>query len=140
MSRNRNLSVLTWLRLVRVAQKVSHAGAEHITRYGLSGALFDALAQISADEGITQQEVAEQLLVTKGNISQLLTKLEQQGLIEKRQQGHANHLYVTIKGKALLDEITPNHDAFITERMSQLSEDELRQLNDLLRKLDKRLG
>ncbi len=140
MSHNRNLAVLTWMRIVRVAQKVSHAGAEHITRYGLSGALFDALAKIAGDEGITQQEVAEQLLVTKGNVSQLLTKLEQQGLIEKRQQGHANHLYVTSKGQALLDEITPNHDDFITARMSQLSDEELRQLNDLLRKLDKRLS
>lgn len=137
---SRSLSVLTWLRLVRVAQKVSHAGAEHITRYGLSGALFDLLAQIASDEGISQQEVADQLLVTKGNISQLLTKLEEQGLIEKRQKGHTNHLYLTVKGKVLLDEITPNHDVFITERMSQLTEDELRQLNDLLRKLDKRLG
>jgi DNA-binding MarR family transcriptional regulator len=140
MNRSRNLAVLTWLRLVRVAQKVSHAGADHITSHGLTGGLYDALAQIGADEGITQQEMAQRLLVTEGNVSQLLTKLERQRLIEKQQEGHAKHIYLTEAGRALLDEITPRHDAFITERLTVLSEAELKQLSQLLRKLDQRLG
>lgn len=136
----RNLATTTWLRLLRVAQKISHAGAEHITCRGLSGPGLDMLAQIAADEGVTQQELAERLLVTKGSVSQLVARLTQQHLIEKRQEGHANHLYLSEKGRAVLQQIMPQHDAFIGERMAHLSAEELRQLNDLLRKLDKRLG
>jgi DNA-binding MarR family transcriptional regulator len=139
MNSNRSLSVLTWLRLVRAVQKVGRGGETIIAEYGLSGAMFDVLAQIGGDEGVTQQELAEQLLVTKGNVSQLLSKLEQQGLVEKRAQGQAKHLYLTEKGRGLIEQIMPEHDAFVQERMSKLTNEELRQLNDLLRKLDKRL-
>lgn len=138
MEQNRNLSVITWIRLVRVVQRISHAGTEQIERHGLSGAQFDVLAQIAAKEGQLQQDIAQELLVTKGNISQLLAKLERDKFIERRQEGRANHLFLTEKGRALVAQILPKHDAFITEHMQKLSPDELRQLLALLRKLDKK--
>ena len=137
---NRNLAVLTWLRLVRVAQKVSHAGATHIAQYDLSDGLFDVLAQIGADEGLTQQELADQLLVTKGNVSQLLAKLEQRSLIEKRQEGRVKYIYLTEAGRSLVAEILPKHDAFIQQHLASLNSEELQQLHALLRKLDKHLS
>jgi DNA-binding MarR family transcriptional regulator len=140
MKWNRGLAVLTWLRLIRVAQKVGLAGAEHIEKHGLSGGMFDVLAEIGTDEGLTQQELADHLLVTKGNVSQLLAKLETQGLVEKRQEGRAKYIYLTPEGRALLEEIMPQHDAFINQRMGHLNEAELQELHAILRKLDKRLG
>jgi len=139
MNVHRSLPVLAWIRLLRVARKIGHAGAQHITCYGLSDGLFDVLSQIASDEGLTQQELADQLQVTKGNVSQLLTKLEERELVEKRQEGRVKYIYLTDAGRALLDEIVPQHDAFIAERMAHLSDEELKQLNALLRKLDKGL-
>ena len=139
MKRMRNLSALVWLRLLRVARKISHAGAGHIACYDLSDGLFDVLNQVATAEGLSQQELADNLLVTKGNISQLLGKLQARGLIEKRQQGRQKYVYLTSKGRELLDEIMPEHDDFVADHMAGLDQDEIRQLNRLLRKLDRSL-
>src|SRR5579864_7785341 len=83
-------SLLIWLRLARVYQKVDHASAERLRAWDLSVAQFDALAQIRAAEGLMQQELADRLLVTKGNISQLIDRLAARGLIRRQQEGRAS--------------------------------------------------
>src|SRR5438270_13809754 len=93
-----------WLRLVRVFQKIEHAAAEHFTAHGLTVAQFDILAQLGRKEGISQQELADRLLVTKGNVSQLIGKMEERGLIYRCHTGRTNALYLTDAGKRLRQE------------------------------------
>ena len=102
-------------------------------------AQFDVLAHVGAAEGITQQELADSLLVSKGNVCQLLDKLEGRGLISRRREGRTNRLFLTQKGRQLFDEVVPNHEALIEERLSALSREEQKSLHDLLRKLDRAL-
>ncbi len=64
-------SVLAWLRLYRVVQKIDRAQSAYLRSWDLNTAQFDVLAHVGAHKGITQQELADSLLVTKGNISQL---------------------------------------------------------------------
>ncbi|MBI4492112.1 MAG: MarR family transcriptional regulator [Chloroflexi bacterium] len=139
-SRLRWRSVLAWLRLVRVFLKVEHASTEHLRRQGLSGAQFDVLAHVGAAEGITQQELADALLVTKGNVCQLLDRMERCGLLVRRQEGRANHLALTEQGRRLFEEVVPAHEALIAEQFSALAPEEQVQLLGLLRKLDRALG
>ncbi len=129
-------AVLAWLRLARVFQKIDRASAEHLRAWGLSLAQFDVLAQVGSSEGITQQELADKLLVTKGNICQLLDRLEQHGLIRRRQEGRVNHLFLTDAGTHLYQEAVPAQEAFITEQLAALAPEEQAQLLALLRKLD----
>jgi len=128
--------VLAWLRLARVFQKVDRASAAHLRRWNLSVAQFDVLAHVGPAEGCTQQELADRLLVTKGNVTQLLDKLELRGLIVRCQEGRTNCLYLTPAGRQLYAEVVPAHEAFIDERLSVLSPAEQGQLLALLRKLD----
>ena len=72
----RRPDLLSWLRLMRVYQKVDRASAEHLRGWGLSVAQFDVLARVGSRAGIKQQEVADSLLVTKGNVCQLLDRME----------------------------------------------------------------
>ena len=44
--------------------------------HGLSIAQFDILATLGFRQGITQQELAERLLVTKGNICGMIDRME----------------------------------------------------------------
>jgi DNA-binding MarR family transcriptional regulator len=129
-------AVLAWLRLARVFQKVNRASSEHLRAWGLSLAQFDVLAQVGSAEGITQQELADKLLVTKGNICQLLDRLEEHGLIRREQQGRVNHLVLTDAGQQLYREVVPSQEAFIAERFSTLAAEEQAQLLTILRKLD----
>src|SRR5919199_3870028 len=89
----RRPSVLAWLRLLRVSQKVERDLAGQLKLWGLNNAQFDVLAHVGADEGISQQELADSLLVTKGNVCQLLDRMQQTGLIERRPDGRTNRLY-----------------------------------------------
>ena len=132
--------MLGWLRLIRVYHKVDRASAERLREWGLSVAQFDVLAHVGASEGMTQQELADSLLVTKGNVCQLLDKLEERALISRRHEGRANRLYLTDEGRRLFERVVPAHEAMIAERFSVLSEGERAQLHELLRKLDRALG
>lgn len=129
-----------WLRLLRVGQKVDRDLAAQLRRWGLNLAQFDVLAHVGADAGITQQELADSLLVTKGNVAQLLDRMEGRGLIERRPEGRTNRLFLTEEGRRLFAEAVPAHEALIAERLSALSLEEQRQLLELLRKLDRALG
>ena len=131
---------LAWLRLMRVYQKVDRASAEHLRGWGLSVAQFDVLARVGSQAGIKQQEVADLLLVTKGNVCQLLDRMEDRGLILRRREGRANRLFLTEAGRRLYDEAVPAQEAMVSERFSALSDEEQAQLHELLRKLDTSLG
>src|ERR671916_2634691 len=100
----RRPALMAWMRLMRVYQKVDRASAEHLKGWGLSVAQFDVLARVGAEEGIKQQEVADSLLVTKGNVCQLLDKMEGRGLISRHREGRINRLFLTGEGRALFGE------------------------------------
>ena len=134
--RRPDLSVVAWLRLVRVYQKVQQATTEELRREGLSVGQFDVLAQVGASEGLTQQQVADALLVTKSNVCQLLDRMERAGIVERRQHGRTNLLYLTREGKRLHDRIVPSHERRISEQLAVLSADEQATLLRLLRTLD----
>ena len=134
--RHLGVGVLAWLRLVRVFHKVEQRSVEQMREAGLTLGQFDVLAHIGAAEGSTQQEVADGLLVTKSNVCQLLDRMEESGLVRRRQQGRAKHLYLTPAGRRLYDEIVPAHERQIAELFSALTPGEQGQLLGLLRKMD----
>lgn len=133
------LPVMTWVRLVRILQKGEHAAVNHLRCHELSLAQFDVLAQVGAAEGSTQQELADHLLVTKGNVCQLLDRMEHAGLVARRQEGRANRLYLTDAGKRLRAEVVPAQEDVIARVFAPLSHEEQVQLLALLSKLDRAL-
>ena len=124
---------------MRVYQKVDRISSEHLKHWGLSVAQFDVLAHVGASEGMTQQELADSLLVTKGNVCQLVDKLEDRGLISRLHQGRSNRLFLTDEGRRLFEQVVPAHEVAIAERFSVLSIEEQARLYELLRKFDRAL-
>jgi DNA-binding MarR family transcriptional regulator len=133
------LPVLTWLRLARTFQKIDQLATEHLRAWGLSTSHFDLLVQVGVAEGLTQQDVAEALLVTKGNICQLVDRMERDGLIRRLQAGRSNQLFLTDKGRSLYNEVVPDHEVEIERIISVLNPSEQRQLFSLLRTLERSL-
>ena len=132
-------ALLGWMRLMRVYHKVDRRSAERLKGWGLSVAQFDVLAHVGAAEGITQQELADSLVVSKGNVCQLLDKMERRGWISRVQEGRANRLFLTDEGRRLFEDVVPVHEAGIAERFSVLSEADQARLHELLRKFDRAL-
>jgi DNA-binding MarR family transcriptional regulator len=129
-------ALLAWFRLTRVFLKADRAFAAEFACEGLSVAQFDIIAQLGRGEGITQQALADRLLVTKGNISQLIGKMERRGLIFRCPEGRANALYLTPEGKRLFAIAVPAQEARIAALFGALSPGEQRALLRLLRTLD----
>ncbi|GER92171.1 MarR family transcriptional regulator [Dictyobacter vulcani] len=129
-------SVLAWLRIFRVFQKIDRMSDVHLRTWGLSTAQFDVLAHVGAAKGITQQELADRLLVTKGNISQLLDRMEKMGWLQRCQERRSNSLSLTEKGQELYERVVPAQEDMIATKFHGLSTAEISTLLGLLRKLD----
>lgn len=132
----RDRAVPAWLRLARVFQKINTRSERLFRAQELNTAQFDVLANIGSAQGRSQQQLADSLLVTKGNVSQLLGKLEQRGLITRRHEGRTNCLSLTPAGRRTYEVVVPLQEALIAELFSPLTEDERSLLLRLLRKLD----
>ncbi len=130
-----SLSVFIWIRLARIRRKYERAATERLRAWNLSLAQFDALTTLRVSEGMTQLDLAKQLLVTQGNITQLLEKLEQRGLLTRNQEGRTKCLMLTEQGRQLLNELIPTHVSWNEEQFAGLSVVEQKQLLGLLQKL-----
>jgi DNA-binding MarR family transcriptional regulator len=139
MTRAPSLGVRAWLRLARVYQKVDRASALHLRRWGLSVAQFDVLARVGSRPGMTQQELAESLLVTKGNVCQVLDRMEADGLIARRREGRAKRLQLTPRGAALFAEVVPAQERVVEQQFGVLDPSAQGELLTLLRQMDRRV-
>jgi len=134
-------ALAAWLRLARIYHKIDRDTAAHLREADLTVAQFDVLAQVGVREGISQQDLADSLLVTKGNVTQLLDRMEARGLLERRPnpQARGNQLFLTAEGRALRERVVPAQEALVESRLAHLDRGEQDALLALLRKLDRSL-
>ena len=140
ISRDYRRSVLIWLHLVRVHNRIAHEQYSLLAAHGLTYAQFDVLAHLAAEPGLSQQALAERLLVTKGNICGLIDRLESAELVERQgdpADRRAHRLYITAAGLHAYQATAPQVEADLARRMTVLSPDEQATLLALLGKLDR---
>ncbi len=130
-------AVATWLRLARFVSCQHAALGSRLLEPGLSLAQFDVIAQIGAAEGLSQKELADRLVVTEGNVTQLLQKLEKRRLVARPPSGRCNRLQLTAAGRRLRDAIVPGQERAIALLFAALTDNELETLSRLLRKLSR---
>jgi len=127
------------MHLMRVHSKMQHHSSEHLDNYDITPAQFEVLVHLSTNQGISQQELAEKLLVTKGNVCGLIDRMSSQELVERRsdpEDRRSNLLFLTERGQTLASEVIPAQEQYIIQHMAVLSPEEQRTLGGLLRELD----
>jgi len=129
-------SVLLWHRLVRVHKNSTTGTNQTLKNWDLSNAQMDLISRITASGQLSQKELADQLLVTKGNITQLLKKLENLELIKREREWKIKYISLTEKGKSLYEKVRPELEEYQKGYFQNLSSDEKRQLLALLRKIE----
>src|SRR4051812_46130782 len=112
-----------WFRFIRLHRRVSAAIAAELRALGLSIPQFDLLSTLTEREGLTQQELAHRLYVTKGNVSGLVDRLVEAGLVERRpiegdRRSHALHL--TARGRALAEQGIAAQRAYVERTLGRL--------------------
>ena len=125
-----------FLRVVRLQQRVSASVAAHLRRIDLSIPQFDVISTLTEREGITQQELAERLYVTKGNVSGLIDRMVQAGLVERRamagdRRSHA--LYLTPHGRALAAQGIGLQRSYVEATLGRLAPADLAELDRVIR-------
>lgn len=117
-----------WFRFIRLGRRVTAAVAAELRETGLSIPQFDVLSTLSEREGLTQQELAGRLYVTKGNVSGLIDRLVEAGLVERRpipgdRRSHALHL--TPAGAALATRGIEAQAAYVARTLGLFTAPEL---------------
>ena len=112
-----------WFRFIRLNRRVTAAMAGELRGLGLSIPQFDALSTLTEREGMTQQDLAARLYVTKGNVSGLIDRLVEAGLVERRpipgdRRSHA--LYLTEAGADLATRGIVAQKAYVARTLGQL--------------------
>lgn len=134
MDSNR-LDLMLWFRLSRIYNQSIRLSNQHLNKWGLTAAQFDVLVQVGVNNKISQQELGEKLFVTKGNITQLLQKMERMELIYREQDWKTKYVSLTEPGKELFQEVVPEQESFQASQFKNLNKVEKKQLHNLLRKL-----
>jgi len=125
-------AVSLWLRLL-----AAHNLVLREVRRGMGGAAtlpqFDVLAQLEREpEGLTLSVLSHRLLVTAGNLTGIVARLERGGLIHRDGDPldrRAIRVRLSARGRALLGDLMPKHAALVRSLFAELSapeQDELR--------------
>jgi DNA-binding MarR family transcriptional regulator len=120
-----------WFRFVRLHRRASGAVAAQLKPLGLSIPQFDLLSTLTEQEGLSQQELAERLYVTKGNVSGLLDRMVEAGLVERRatpDDRRSNALFLTAKGRALAEQGIAAQRAYVIRTLGALDPRDLADL------------
>jgi DNA-binding MarR family transcriptional regulator len=124
-----------WFRFVRLHRRAGSAIAAELKTLGLSIPQFDLLSTLTEQEGLSQQELAERLYVTKGNVSGLLDRMVDAGLVERRAipgDRRSNALHLTAKGRSLAEQGIAAQKAYVTRTLGALDPKDLADLERLV--------
>jgi DNA-binding MarR family transcriptional regulator len=124
-----------WFRFVRLQHRLSAAVGAELRAIGLSIPQFDLLSTLTEREGSTQQELAERLYVTKGNVSGLVDRLVEAGLVERRpipgdRRSHALHL--TDRGRELAEQGIAAQRAYVARTLGRLPSRDVAELERIV--------
>lgn len=124
-----------WFRLLRLDTRLHALITERLKTVGLSVPQCDVLTTLTEREGVSQQELAERLYVTKGNISGLIDRLAAAGMVERRRlegdrRSHA--IFLTAAGRSAAEAGIAAQKDFVMQTLGRLPEEQLKALDALL--------
>lgn len=129
-----------WVQLLRVYRRMLRAGSAMTQPFGITPAQYALLNSLETRGVLTQQMLADESLVSKGQISQTISVLERDGLIEKISEGNVNRPVLTNKAVALLSELVPLHEQLSRSVMAILSPADQQMLLGMLRRIEMNLA
>jgi MarR family 2-MHQ and catechol resistance regulon transcriptional repressor len=133
-----DMALSLWVKLARASDTMSALTVKDIARYGLTEAQFGVLESLGHLGPMKVGQLCEKNLRTGGNMTVVVDNLVRIGLVERMQAPDDRRAYIvklTDKGKKLFDKIFIRHARYVSELVhSVLSENEITQLSDLLKK------
>lgn len=136
--RKNTLASLIWFRTARFTHQSNLLSNDFLKPFGITAAQFDVLNQIANSQPLTQSELAMKVTVSEGGISRMLTRLEKEGYIRRRQEWKTKWITLTPKGEDKVNEVFEHQLAFQTSLVNEaLTNEEQKILYKLMTKLQK---
>ena len=105
-----------------------------IEKFGITGGQFQFLMGLSREDGITQEELANNFHMNESTIARALRKLEDAGMVQRKVDENNRRrkiITVTEKGIATVDHIKKRDEAW-EKKFKSLSDDDKNGLKELL--------
>ena len=129
-----------WLRLLTCTQLVEKRVRSRLReRFDTTLPRFDLMAQLErAPDGLKMNEVSRRMMVTGGNVTGITDQLVAEGLVDRVDVAGDRRAYricLTAKGRKLFNEMAHQHEQWIVDAFSALSEKDVATLHKLLGKV-----
>lgn len=129
-----------WLRLLTCTQIVEKQVRSQLReRFDTTLPRFDLMAQLErAPEGLKMSELSRRMMVTGGNVTGITDQLVAEGLVDRvdvEGDRRAYRVRLTAKGRKLFHDMAHQHERWIIEAFSALSDKEIATLHKLLGKV-----
>ncbi len=129
-----------WINLARCYVTFSRAVACKVAEYDLTAPQFGVLEALYNLGPLSLGELAEKLLVTGGNVTYVMDRLEAQSLVVRERSGDDRRVvraHLTTKGRATIEGVFPGHVNFVRGLVQGLEPSDRDTLRNLLKKLGK---
>ncbi len=129
-----------WIALARCYVTFSRAVACKVAEYDLTAPQFGVLEALYHLGPLPLGELAEKLLVTGGNVTYVMDRLEAQDLVARERLGDDRRVvlaHLTTKGRATIEGVFPGHVEFVRGLVEGLDPEDQDTLRNLLKKLGK---
>jgi MarR family transcriptional regulator, 2-MHQ and catechol-resistance regulon repressor len=134
----KELSIGVWVRFLRAHTIISTEIRRKVSRKGLTLPQLYVLTTLGLQGDMPLGRLGRELMVSKGNITPIVDHLERDGLVVRDQDSKDRRriwVRLTENGKELLGEILSAYEEEFVPLMSRLSQEELKQLSHLLKKM-----
>ena len=129
-----------WVALARRYAPFTKAVAAKVQEYDLTVPQFGTLEALYHLGPLSLGDLADKLLVTGGNVTFVMDRLEEQGLVARFRSDSDRRVVrarLTDEGQALVARVFPEHAAYIEDLCRHLDPEERQQLRRLLKQLGK---
>lgn len=134
-----------WLRLLRTTRRVESELRERLRlQFNTTLPRFDVMAALSRHpEGLKMNELSQQLKVSNGNVTGIISRLVEDGWVERiaiEGDRRATRVLLTRAGTEQFHQMAQAHEHWVDELFSSLSSQETHHMNELFAHLPTEAG
>ncbi|MDH3594217.1 MAG: MarR family transcriptional regulator [Rhodospirillales bacterium] len=131
-----------WLTIARTYQLCERAITQRVAPLGISLAQHDVLANVVHSPGLTQQEIADRLLVARSNVSMLLSSMEKSGLLERTKDENdrrIRRIFLTPHGRKIVEASLAAQTEVVDKMISAIEQSEIMAVGVAMEKVEQAL-
>ena len=135
-------SLMIWTRLAFTFNLIYQSVVEEFKKENITIPQFEIIACLNRKNGLTLSEIADRLLVTSGNITGIVDRLEREEIVFREREVKDRRVIrakLTPKGAKIYKKIIPIYKKKVSEILQILTKDEMRSLQHFLKKIGNKL-